>query len=77
MTTSSQDFILRIIRSRPEGMTTREIAELLPDGIHPSSKISKAYNRCKTLQHWGFIEEEIIEDHRKRIVAVWRAVDDS
>lgn len=74
---SSQDLVLGIIRDHPEGLTTREIAEFLPDGIHPSSKISKAYTRCTKLQHWGLVEKEIIEGHGKNVVAVWRAVDDS
>ena len=74
---TSQDEILRIIREHPEGITTVEIAELLPGNSAFDVKRGMAYMRCKRLLVWGQIKKELVPAQGRHCIAVWRAVDDS
>lgn len=74
---SSQDEILRIIREHPEGISTIELAKLIPGNSSFDTKRGMAYVRCKRLLIWGQIRKELVPMHGKLCVAVWRPVYDS
>lgn len=74
---TSQDEILRIIREHPEGISTKEIAQQIPGNNDFTTKVGMAYMRCKRLMLWGEVVKELVPDHGKHCIAVWRAVDDS
>lgn len=74
---TSQDEILRMIREHPEGISTTELAKLIPGNSVFDIKRGMVYNRCKRLLAWGDIRRELVPARGRHCEAVWRPVDDS